>query len=495
MYNECTNYVQRGEVMMDSAEKDFFRKIKEATFANPFGPERESVDLQISGMAMTSSNEAILTNLIEKVEKRIKKYEGKATDLPAEERHLLRYGVLFYLFHLYCDAYDALIDSQIEAKEQPCKVDFAREVLQLLCAYGFSREEALQYFAFFFQLRRGFYFISNIKGKSRSVRLLRQSLWNNIFTYDATLYEEHLWNRMEDFSTIILGETGTGKGMAAAAIGRSGYIPFMEKKGSFSESFARTFISINLSQYSRHLIESELFGHKKGAFTGAVENHRGIFSRCSPHGAIFLDEIGEVSTPLQIKLLQVLQEREFSPVGSHDVEKFSGRVIAATNQPLKDLRQKGSFRDDFYYRLSSDIIKVPSLKKRIDEFPGEMQELLAGTLQRILGYSSRSLELEIGERIEESIPRNYPWPGNIRELEQCVRQMLLNRSYAWDQNPVTTDPEDTFTQRFREGDFTASELLSIYCSHLYHKYKTLEKVAKKVQLDRRTVKKYLSRDD
>src|SRR5213594_4209634 len=102
----------------------------------------------------------------------------------------------------------------------------------------------------------------------------------------------------------------------------------------------RGFIALNLSQYPETLIESELFGHKKGAFTGAIEAHDGLFTRCSSYGAIFLDEIGEVSAPVQIKLLQVLQERTFSPVGSHEKLKFRGRVIAATNKPLEHLRLK-----------------------------------------------------------------------------------------------------------------------------------------------------------
>src|SRR5213078_1832008 len=134
---------------------------------------------------------------------------------------------------------------------------------------------------------------------------------------------------------------------------------------SFAESFTRTFISLNLSQFPEALIESELFGHKKGAFTGAIEAHEGVFARCSPHGAIFLDELGEVSIPTQIKLLQVLQERTFSPVGSREKLRFCGRVIAATNSELDELRRQKVFRDDFYYRLCSDILTVPSLRQRI----------------------------------------------------------------------------------------------------------------------------------
>ena len=160
------------------------------------------------------------------------------------------------------------------------------------------------------------------------------------------------------------------------ALGRSGFIPFDARKGCFAESFTRNFIAINLSQYPESLLESELFGHKKGAFTGAIENHEGIFSRCTPHGSIFLDEIGDVSVPVQIKLLQVLQERHFVPLGSHEAKRFKGRVIAATNRPLAELRD-GRMRDDFYYRLCSDVIEVPALRQRIAESAGELEQLVA----------------------------------------------------------------------------------------------------------------------
>src|SRR6185295_2591919 len=117
----------------------------------------------------------------------------------------------------------------------------------------------------------------------------------------------------------------------------------------------------------------------------------GVFERCSPHGAIFLDEIGEIGVPVQIKLLRVLQERTFSGVGGHESRRFEGRVIAATNRSLDALRAEGKFRDDFYYRLCSDVIEVPSLQQRLDEDPSELDVLLAFILRRIVGDDSAEL--------------------------------------------------------------------------------------------------------
>ncbi|MCK5348174.1 MAG: sigma-54-dependent Fis family transcriptional regulator, partial [Desulfobacula sp.] len=298
---------------------------------------------------------------------------------------------------------------------------------------------------------------------------------------------------MEDFSTLLLGETGTGKGTAAKAIGRSGYIPFDEKKQCFTQSFTRAFSSLNLSQYPETLLESELFGHTKGAFTGAVDDYQGVFDRCSPHGSILLDEIGEIPSHVQIKLLRVLQERSFSPVGTHEKSRFNGRVIAATNRPKKDILEGRVFRDDFYYRLCSDIIEVPPLSTRIREKPSELDDLLDFTIQKMAGTHSEKLILKVKRIIDRRLGKDYQWPGNVRELEQCVRSVLLRRDYKGKQKDEkkTKDLTGELMQGISHGDILVSSLVSGYCKLLYDKFGTYEKVANLTGLDRRTIKKHI----
>lgn len=324
------------------------------------------------------------------------------------------------------------------------------------------------------------------------MKRLRRHLWNNVFTHDIRLYERHLWNRMEDFSTLLLGETGTGKGAAAAAIGRSGYIPFDEKKGAFADSFTASFTPLNLSQFPESLIESELFGHRKGAFTGAVEAHQGIFARCSVYGAIFLDEIGDASVPIQIKLLNVLQDRTFSPVGSHEKLRFPGRIIAATNKPLDKLRAAGQFREDFFYRLCSDVIEVPPLRQRLAEEPAELRDLIGLIIRRLTGDSSQQIIETVHRALLSSPGKDYSWPGNVRELEQAVRRILLTRRYEGERREAP-DLCGKLQARLAAGSLTADALLSGYCRMLHERLGTYEEVARRTGLDRRTVKAYLKK--
>jgi DNA-binding NtrC family response regulator len=483
--------------MLAAPDRDFFSLLSQATFANPFSADRDRIDRKLAAAPRGEGGTEVLARLLARVRDRL---QGLPTTnlrrYPAEERVLVEEAILFDVFHRVADSFDALIQQQVAKGGKSVPVPFGKETLASLARAGFGAADARRYFELFYQLRRAFYFIERtLPGASPSMRRLRERLWANVFTHDARLYARHLWRRMEDFSTFLLGETGTGKGIAAAAIGRSGWIPYDEAGGVFAESFVESFLSINLSQFSEALIESELFGHKKGAFTGAIEAHAGVFARCSPHGSIFLDEIGEIGGVVQIKLLRVLQERAFSPVGAHETARFSGRVIAATNRSLDDLRARGDFRDDFYYRLCSDVIEVPSLAARLREDPTELDTLLAFILGRILGEDSPDLRQMVRGAIDRDLGAEYPWPGNVRELEQCVRRVVLTRGYAGDRIALgAAKPAADADARLLEaaGEQTARGLVVQYCKALYARHGTYEEVARRTGLDRRTVKAHVT---
>jgi len=481
---------------LKSGERDFFLLVSRAAFVNPFGDERTELDLRIAGLYPDTSHSDRISKVVHEVSKRIRTLEEEGrSDIQSysgKDRMLIEKTFLFEMFYLFKDRFDELIQNQIKAGHNTVKIPFFNEALSLMLNRGFTENDFRRFFALGYQLRRAFYFIDrNLVGSSSNMKNLRVDLWNNLFTHNIDFYERYLLDKMEDFSTLILGETGTGKGTAALAIGRSGFIPLDKRKKSFVESFTSSFISLNLSQFSEALIESELFGHKKGAFTGAIEEYKGVFARCSPYGAILLDEIGEVPPKIQIKLLQVLQDRVFTPVGSRKETRFHGRVIAATNRPLEEIRGKGIFRDDFYYRLCSDIITVPPLRQRIQEDPVELDTLLSFTIKKMSGDAPSSLINKVREVIIRDLGKEYPWRGNVRELEQCVRSILLKGTCSGDGTLVSVNHESKLKKGISDGSINAQNLISGYCFLLHDRHGTFEEVARRTGLDRRTVKKYI----
>jgi hypothetical protein len=484
-------------------DREFLSLVKRAAVANPFGCEREMLDVEIARTNAACGADQRINKTLMAVQARMTALEGSKglsiQEYGGTDKNLVEFGYWFLVFYKYRKKFDMLIREQLKADKKPgllqtspVKVSFASEALDFLENRGFSQEHAQRFFELCYQLRRAYFFIKQtLAGTGPSMRKLRHDLWCGVFTQNIELYSYYLWDRMEEFSTLILGETGTGKGTAAAAIGRSGHIPFDIKKQRFAESFSKLFLAVNLSGFAETLIESELFGYKKGAFTGAMENYSGVFSRCSPHGSILLDEIGELPGRLQIKLLQVFQERFFYPVGSHKEERFHGRVIAATNRPLEALRNKGGFRDDFYYRLCSDIIVVPPLRQRIQEEPAELDGLIGHLVRRMLGRSSPEIAGMVRRVIDSQLGPEYPWHGNVRELEQCVRRVLLRNSYAGGGFAVREDLGGRLGELLKAGEITAHELVGGYCKLLRQRLGTYEEVARRAGLDRRTVAKYI----
>jgi hypothetical protein len=484
-------------IRLTAPDRAFFATIARIGFMNPFERERATLIHQLVpsvGIDRFPSEWRALGSVVATRLSRIDP-EGRlrADQFGDEDRPLFETVSLFVAYHSFIEELDRLIERQ-SSTPAPLAVAFASELVGMLARRGMPEAMATRYLGFFYQLRRAFYFIVHgLTGDCPSMLAFRRALWNSTFTHDLHNYNERLWNRMEDFSTMILGETGTGKGSAAAAIGRSAFIPFDATRGRFAASFTETFIALNLSQFPETLIESELFGHRKGAFTGAIDDHEGVLERTSEHGALFLDEIGEVSVPVQIKLLQVLQERKFVPLGSHATKRFKGRVIAATNRPLEELRAT-RMRDDFFYRLCSDVIVVPPLRLRIAESAAELERLVALLVQRMTGEPSATLADRTLTTLARALPAGYAWPGNVRELEQAVRRILLTGRYESASLPLpdtTIDPE-ALTDAVRHGALTADELVARYCRMLYARHPNYTHIANQTGLDRRTVRKHIA---
>jgi transcriptional regulator with GAF, ATPase, and Fis domain len=236
-----------------------------------------------------------------------------------------------------------------------------------------------------------------------------------------------------DASVLVTGETGTGKELVARAIHKR------------SQRSARAFVCVNCAAVPRDLIASELFGHEKGSFTGALQRRLGRFE-LADGGTIFLDEVGELPLETQIALLRVLQEHEFERVGGTRSIRTNVRVIAATNRNLQGAIQAGTFRSDLFYRLNVFPIDMPPLRERREDIPVLVEHFVDQCARKvgknIQGITKESLDLL----------RSYPWPGNIRELQNVIERSLImceTESFSVDrtwlsglaQQPLATEPK------------------------------------------------------
>jgi len=279
-----------------------------------------------------------------------------------------------------------------------------------------------------------------------------------------------------DTSVLLTGETGTGKEVFAQAIHHA------------SSRKNRNFVAINCSAFSHDLLESEFFGHKAGAFTGAIKDRKGLFSEAN-NGTIFLDEIGDLATDLQVKLLRVIETGEFIIIGENKPTKINVRIIAATNRDLRKEIESGNFRDDLYYRISVFQIILPSLRERV----ADIEPLAYHFLQLFSAKSRKRIEKISGECLNKL--KHHQWKGNTRELrniiERCVILATGNEITAEllpveIQNAIQPYPDDQFNPnidlasiekqhiqkvlKYNNGNKTkTAELLGIALTTLYRK--------------------------
>ena len=208
-----------------------------------------------------------------------------------------------------------------------------------------------------------------------------------------------------DSTVLILGESGTGKEVAARAIHEA------------SPRASRPFVPVNCGAIPAELLESELFGHEKGAFTGAINTRKGRFE-IAEGGTLFLDEIGDMSPTMQVKLLRVLQERTFERVGSNSPQRCDVRIVAATHRNLEESIEKGTFREDLFYRLNVFPLEMPSLRDRVDDL-----ELLISDIAARLAVTD-STQLRLSSAAVAAL-RRHRWPGNVRELHNLLERLAI----------------------------------------------------------------------
>ncbi len=227
-----------------------------------------------------------------------------------------------------------------------------------------------------------------------------------------------------DVTVLITGESGTGKEMVATAI------------NSESQRRNKPYLKMNCAAIPSELLESQLFGHERGAFTGAISRQEGCFERANG-GSLFLDEIGDMSMMTQTKLLRVLQEQEFERIGGSNTIKVDVRIMAATNKSLLDEIKKGRFREDLYYRLNVVEIHIPPLRERIEDIPEIVDSFLDEFKEK---YNKQEISIS---RNAMSVLTAYSWPGNVRELRNVIeRATVLSRSNVIE--------EDDFPEKIRK---------------------------------------------
>ena len=480
--------------------------ISELIDCNPFEPRRTELELKALGKsfnerdadwtlnpaALTESENLVrLETVAEELLARLAKSFDEHKDVSEPQSNAYRDVAYYLLFSRFRDDFRQLAANNAKGAGQVFS-RFEKQFAEMLDRPQLPDDilsEAPHMFALLFQLFRAFHnLFDHILGGSPATIALRASVWQSIFTCDLRRYRSSLYQRMTEFSTLVTGPSGSGKELVARAVGLSGYIPWDVQKKRFATECDQMFCSLNLTALNPSLIESDLFGHRKGAFTGADRDRIGWLETCPEFGTVFLDEIGELDESIQVKLLRVLQEREFLPVGGSDAKPFRGRIVAATNRDLQTAVDERLLREDFVYRICSDHIRTPSLAQRCAGSANELQSLVQHSIRRMTGEDDIDLVNEILTWIHERLGSDYAWPGNVRELEQCVRSYLLRKEYV----PITAASEKSpLHEGLDKCELTADELLTTYCTVIYSRTRNYVATARQLGLDRRTVKAHI----
>ena len=493
--------------VFNKADLSFAQIVADLSFSNPFLEERVLLEKQALRKDFDSSTQAYwshnfkdeldrpnvvrLSERVFEVAERVRKKIADGESYSDSEIELyddLAHYVVYYKSLAY-----HVLDASSSATETLWN-NFSKEFEHWMLVGEVKAphyEQKEHVFSYLHQLRLAFANIyAFVIGRTKPVADLRARIWQSIFTHNMRRYRRSLYDRMHEVSTLVMGPSGTGKELVARAIAMSMYRPFNTRLKLFADEAGQKFLPVNLSAMSPTLIESELFGHVKGSFTGAATTRIGLLESAGRYDCVFLDEIGELDAAIQVKLLRVLQSRTFQRIGENEERKFAGKVVSATNRDLHSEIQTGQFREDFYYRICSDVIATPSLREQLDDRADEIEFLLNFHCNRIAPAEGDELAKEVLTWIGSHLPADYHWPGNTRELEQCVRNIMIHNDYLPQQSTLDAMPSaaNSITDKMLACEMTVDELIGRYCEIAYRKTNSYEKAAELLNLDRRTVK-------
>ena len=490
-------------------QRAFLNAVSELAYANPFLPARVEIERAVLGADFVPGEpvwsqhvhdpnqpRANVWRIVGRVEALAQQLQARLREgVEAQPSDLVLYedAVLHLLYQRYYSHFFAAAFGTAAAQSDPARWRFYNNFLADWRAFFHiegvhfpTGHDPRHTFACFRQIQCAFEQVfRDIIGSSLPAARLRASIWQSIFTHDIRRYRRTLYARMGEFATLITGPSGTGKELVARAIAQSRYVPFDDQRLSFADDCA--FFPINISALSPTLVESELFGHRRGSFTGAIADRKGWLETCPELGSVFLDELGDLDPAIQVKLLRVIETRTFHPVGDTAARQFRGKLITATNRELATLIAKGRFREDLYYRLCSDQVATPALAEQLADSPAVLRELVFYMSRRVAGEEAETLAREVLDWLAANLPADYAWPGNYRELEQCVKNVLIRRNYQ-PSRPRARNPVDRFAQDARAGRLSADELLTRYVTIVYSRTGSYEETARRLALDRRTVK-------
>jgi len=493
---------------LNDSERDFATAVAHLSYVNPFLAERIEWERRALGAEHFSSdevwhsrgdlagqnpNEVRVAERAAALAEELRERLVNGVRATAEELDLYQDVALYLLYYRYEARFYAALMAAGRRPDFGFYEDFVADCERFFAPAGGRRRprpDLTHLFSCYFQIRRAFHHtFHSIVGGSMPAARLRAKVWQSIFTHDLRRYQRALYQRLGDVTTLITGPSGTGKELVARAIAFSRYLPFDPETRSFGERPEESFFPLNLSALSPTLIESELFGHRRGAFTGAVGDRTGWFEVCPPLGTVFLDEIGEVDSAIQVKLLRVLETRTFQRLGDTRERRFRGKVVAATNRDLDVEMSAGRFREDLYYRLCSDRIETPSLAERVHDSPREIADLVLVLAERQVGEElAPEVAAEVVAWIDSRLGADYPWPGNVRELAQCVSNVLIRSEYLPASRGSAADPRRVVAEEILKGGLSADEVLSRYCTLVYAETGSYQESARRLGLDRRTVK-------